>query len=254
MNPETLFIGKHRVHLADVDSTNNYARELIRDKMPIEGTVITTDHQEKGRGQRMNSWQSEPKMNLTCSYILRPAFLAAKDQFLLSAAAALAVFDAVSDVAGSDEVKIKWPNDVLVGDRKIAGILIENSLRGIALDHSIVGIGLNVNQTSFPSGINATSLKLLLNRNVILDETLHQLNSKLEQRYLQLRRGEHRAILSQFNENLFAFGKERTLHVNGTEDSFIIQGVRPSGELQLQHRDGRNSLHQHHEIRWNLEA
>jgi len=247
-----LFIGLNRIHLERVDSTNNYARQLVRDKMPVEGTVVTASTQTEGRGQRTNSWFSEPDLNLTASYILRPAFLAAKDQFMLSASVALAVFDAIKRISGSENVKIKWPNDILVSDRKIAGILIENSLRGMTLDHSIVGIGINVNQTEFPKGLIATSLACETGKTHELEHVLSDLNSGLEKYYLQLRQGDHRSILSQFNTNLFGFDEERTLTVNGTEASFRILGARPSGELQLEDANGRNSLHQHHEIVWNL--
>ncbi|MFT7154174.1 MAG: BirA family biotin operon repressor/biotin-[acetyl-CoA-carboxylase] ligase, partial [Alteromonas macleodii] len=123
-----LFIGSVCIRLERVDSSNNYARELIRDKMPIEGTVIVANEQTSGRGQRANTWFSEPKSNLTCSYILRPVFLAAKNQFVLSAAVALAVFETVYQFIPNNTLRIKWPNDILVGDKKIAGILIENTL------------------------------------------------------------------------------------------------------------------------------
>jgi BirA family biotin operon repressor/biotin-[acetyl-CoA-carboxylase] ligase len=247
-----LFIGLNRIHLERVDSTNNYARQLVRDKMPVEGTVVTASAQTEGRGQRTNSWYAEPDMNLTASYILRPAFLAAKDQFMLSASVALAVFDVVKRISGFETVKIKWPNDILVNERKIAGILIENSLRGMVLDYSIVGIGINVNQTEFPKGLLATSLASETARSYQVNRVLTDLNSDLEKYYLQLRQGDHRSILSQFNGNLFAFGEVRKLMVNGREDDFTILGARPSGELQLEDSNGRNSLHQHHEIVWNL--
>ncbi|MBI1288997.1 MAG: biotin--[acetyl-CoA-carboxylase] ligase [Flavobacteriales bacterium] len=249
---QTLFIGGHTIHLETVDSTNNYARQLVRDKMPVEGTLIVADEQTAGRGQRTNSWVTEPNLNLTCSYILRPVFLAAKDQFMLSASVALAVFDLISEILKEETVKIKWPNDILVNGKKIAGILIENSLRGTILDHSIVGIGININQTDFPDGLNATSLKAISKQQFGLDELIPVLNSKLEKRYLQLRPGQHQPILSQFNQNLFGFDEEKMLTVNGTEGSFRILGAWPSGELQLEDANGRNSLHQHHEIVWNL--
>ncbi|MFM1877066.1 MAG: hypothetical protein RL266_2803 [Bacteroidota bacterium] len=248
---ENLFIGSTVIRLERVDSSNNYARALIRDKMPIEGTLVLADEQLEGRGQRSNKWYSEPELNFTGSYILRPAFLAAKDQFMLSASVALAVLDLISEILQEETVKIKWPNDVLVNGKKIAGILIENSLRGNNLDNSIVGIGINVNQTGFAEGLNATSLKATSNKEFDLDELISVLNSKLEKRYLQLRQGQHQPILSQFNQNLFGFDEEKMLTVNGNEGIFRILGARPSGELQLEDPNGRNSLHQHHEIVWN---
>ncbi len=247
-----LFIGQNRIYLADTDSTNNYARKLVRAKMPIEGTVITTEEQTHGRGQRSNLWISEPKMNLTCSYILRPVFLAAKDQFLLSASVALAVFDVVSMTLPDQDVKIKWPNDILIGQKKVAGILIENSLRGNMLDNSIVGIGININQVSFPSNLKATSLKTEVKKTLSIDDVLTKLNRCLERRYLQIRSGGGQAALSSLNKNLFGFEQERMLIIKGVQESVLILGARPSGELQLQHQDGSNTLYQHHEIEWLL--
>lgn len=249
---KSLFIGSTIIHLERVDSSNNYARELVRDKMPIEGTVIVVNEQTAGRGQRANSWVTEPKKNLTCSYILRPAFLAAKDHFMLSAAVALAVFDTVSECVPTNDVKIKWPNDVLVNGKKVAGILIENSLRGNNIDHSIIGVGLNVNQTDFPKGLNATSLRTLSETETTIEEVLDQLNTHLEKHYLRLRQGDLQQTLSNLNRNLFGFNEQRLLKINGEDELVTILGARPSGELQLQHQDGSNTLYQHHEIGWNL--
>ncbi|MCF8459214.1 MAG: biotin--[acetyl-CoA-carboxylase] ligase [Flavobacteriales bacterium] len=249
---KSLFIGSTIVHLERVDSSNNYARTLVRDKMPIEGTVIVADEQTEGRGQRSNSWLTEPKKNLTCSYILKPVFLAAKDQFILSAAVALAVSDTVSELLPTNEVQIKWPNDVLVDGKKIAGILIENTLRGMNLENSIVGIGLNVNQVAFPSGLNATSIQLISGQETELNAVLQLLNSYLEKYYLQLREGRFEHILHQLNANLFGIGNERNLTVNGEIETVSVIGVRHTGELELERTNGSRTLHQHHEIGWNL--
>jgi BirA family biotin operon repressor/biotin-[acetyl-CoA-carboxylase] ligase len=247
-----LFVGHNVIPLTKVDSTNNYARQLLRDKMPVDGTVIVANEQTDGRGQRENLWLSVPGLNLTCSYIFKPAFLAAKNQFLLSATVALAVLDVATEILGEGDIRIKWPNDILVDGRKIAGILIENSLRGITLDSSIVGIGLNVNQMIFEDKLNASSFKLITGIDFELDSVLNLMNVHLEKRYLQIREGRNESVLSQFNRNLFGINEERALTVNGIKEQVRIQGARPSGELQLEHSDGRNTLHQHHEIEWNL--
>lgn len=247
-----LFVGHNAIVLEQIDSSNNYARQLVRDKMPVDGTVIVAKEQTNGRGQRENLWVSAPGLNLTCSYILRPVFLAAKNQFLLSATVALAVRDVLAGFLAGTEVRIKWPNDILVDGKKVAGILIENSLRGNKIDSSIAGVGLNVNQLVFSNDLNASSLKLLTGLDLALDDVLNQLNVHLEKRYLQLREGKNESILSQLNQSLFGFNQERILTVNGTKERVRILGARPSGELQLEHADGRNTLHQHHEIDWNL--
>lgn len=251
---KNLFIGRTVIRLERVDSSNNYARTLLRDKMPLEGTVIVADEQTAGRGQRANLWVSEAKKNLTCSYILRPAFLAAKDQFMQSAAVALAVEATVSEFLPTENVRIKWPNDILVNGRKTSGILIENSLRGMNLETSIVGIGMNVNQTEFADGLNATSLKLITRENVDVDEVLERLNENLEQRYLKLRQGKHQLLLDALNNRLFGFGESMNLNINDQAQQVTIVGVRQTGELELEHHDGSRALHQHHEVTWNLKA
>jgi len=249
---KNLFIGSTVFRLERVDSSNNYARTLLRDKMPIEGTVIVADEQTEGRGQRSNLWVTEPKKNLTCSYILKPVFLAAKDQFMLSAAVALAVSETVSEFIPIKRVQIKWPNDVLVDKKKIAGILIENMLRGMNLENSIVGIGLNVNQIEFPNGLNATSIQLNSEKETELEAVLQLLNTRLEKYYLQIREGRFGHILSQLNTNLFGIGEKRSLTVNGLAETVSVIGVRHTGELELEREDGSRTLHQHHEIGWNL--
>lgn len=142
--------------LEEVDSTNEEARRRISDIDNL--SVLSSFRQTAGRGQRGNKWSSAPGENLTFSIVLKYA-LQADRQFVISEIAALAVVDFLYE-CGIDAM-IKWPNDIYVGNRKICGILIENSLRGNTLSHSIVGIGLNVNQTVFdPSLPNPTSIAL----------------------------------------------------------------------------------------------
>ena len=248
---KSLFIGTTKVHLNEVDSTNNYARSLIQDKLPIEGTVVTADVQTNGRGQRSNKWETEGNLNLTCSYILRPAFLAAKNQFVLSAAVALAVFETVSEFLPTESVEIKWPNDIIVNQEKIAGILIENNLRGMNLHTSIVGIGLNVNQTKFPSSIKATSIKNHTEQTELV-LVLDSLNKKLEKYYLRLRDGKRTEILSEFNNHLFGVRKELKFTINKKEETAEVVSVLETGEIQLKRNDSSITSHQHHEISWHL--
>lgn len=246
------FIGSKVIHLPRVDSTNNYARSFVRDKTAIEGTVIVAEEQTDGRGQRANLWLTEPKKNLTCSYILKPVFLAAKDQFMLSAIVALAVFDTVSHFLPKNDIRIKWPNDVLVEKKKIAGILIENTLRGSNLETSIVGIGVNVNQNSFQQGLNATSISSMGKSDAELRLVLEMLSEKLEKHYLHLREGKFSSILKNLNSKLFGTGEKLSLRINGEVELVKIVGVCHSGELELEHFDGSRTFHQHHEIAWNL--
>lgn len=123
------------------------------------GDALMAIEQTAGRGQRGNSWEAEPGRNITLSLMLRPDNLPATRQFEVSEAVALGVADLL-DGLGIDNVKVKWPNDIYVGNNKICGILIENTLAGTMIVRSIAGIGLNVNQTVFRSDApNPISLK-----------------------------------------------------------------------------------------------
>jgi BirA family biotin operon repressor/biotin-[acetyl-CoA-carboxylase] ligase len=121
----------------------------------LEGTVVITDNQYSGRGQRGNLWISEPGKNLTFSVLLKPN-VRPDQQFVLTQVVALAVADYIT--TKTNAVKIKWPNDILVSDKKICGILIESSLSGAVVQFVIAGAGLNINQTVFQNP-RATSLK-----------------------------------------------------------------------------------------------
>ena len=151
-------IGNNHIRLNRVNSTNKYAVEMIAKSKPIEGTVISASFQYEGRGQIGRFWESEAEKNITCSTILRPDFLEASDQFQLNIAISLALHDFISHFLDNKDVKIKWPNDIYVGDKKIAGILLQNSLIGKKVNSTIVGTGININQTEFSGDVpNPTS-------------------------------------------------------------------------------------------------
>ena len=142
------------------------------------GTVVATRSQTAGRGQRGNSWEAEPGTNLTFSLLLRPQGFPAARQFELSMLVALGVADVLNSLFGrlgfrDLKARIKWPNDIYVGHKKIVGILIENQLSGAGIDRTIVGIGVNVNQTRFLSDApNPTSVALLTGRTLALEPLL----------------------------------------------------------------------------------
>ncbi|MDE6611526.1 MAG: biotin--[acetyl-CoA-carboxylase] ligase [Muribaculaceae bacterium] len=126
----------------------------------VSGTVVATRRQTAGRGQRGNSWESEPGKNLTFSQLLMPRMLPAARQFELSMIVSLAIADAI-DAHLPDGVRtcVKWPNDIYLGREKVCGILIENRLAGSRIERAIVGVGINVNQRVFVSDApNPTSI------------------------------------------------------------------------------------------------
>lgn len=151
-------------------STNSYLAEIAADAP--HGTVVMAREQTAGRGQRGNSWEAEPGQNITLSLLLRPTGLHPARQFVISQAVSLAIVDMLQHFV-AEPVRIKWPNDIYVGDRKICGILIEHVITGSAIDRTVVGIGLNVNQTVFVSDApNPVSLRQLEPKMVFDTEAL----------------------------------------------------------------------------------
>jgi BirA family biotin operon repressor/biotin-[acetyl-CoA-carboxylase] ligase len=234
---ETLFIGKNLLFLHEVESTNTYAIDLLRSVNVIEGTIIYANHQTKGKGQRGATWRSEIGQNITASVILKPYFLSQKDTFYLSKISALAVYDALTDILTNSQydIKIKWPNDILINRHKIAGILIENTFNASSLQYAVIGIGINVNQVNFDD-INylVTSIKLLTKMNFEKEDVLKILSVKLEKWYLKLKNQQFEFIDNQYIKALFGM-HEKLMFKNKESIEFEgeIIGVKHDGKLLL---------------------
>lgn len=215
----------------EVPSTN----DLARDARYGHGDVVAAGAQIAGRGQQGNRWASEPGKNMTFSMIFTPDFLSAGDQFYLLQAVSLAVADTLREY-GLDP-RIKWPNDIYVGERKIAGLLIENDVCGMHLARSIAGIGLNVNQREFPAWVpNPTSVLLETGRQTDLAGLLEKLYFNLSRRYGSLERREVRTLSRDYLDALYRLGTpHRYSTPEGGVFEGVIRGVGPAGELHVEH-------------------
>ena len=248
-----LFTGTNIVDLDSAESTNNYALNLLREKQPFEGTVVRTFRQTLGRGQRQKQWESEDFSNLTFSIIYYPVFLSVSRQFQLSKAIALGVADFVKSVVQTDpdsyrDVKIKWPNDIYVGKKKIAGILIENSVSGNKISSAVIGIGLNVNQTKFSAEIpNPVSLKMISGKELDLEKCFQELSVTLEARYMQLKAGKENVINEQYHKALFGLNEQREFIIENKKRIAEIVGVDELGRLKLSEA-GDISAHDLHHV------
>lgn len=235
----TLFMGKNLVYVPECHSTNTLASELCQRTSTAEGTVVITDNQTNGRGQRGNSWLSDPHKNLTFSLIIRPTFLKPIDQFNLTIAISLALRDYLThSVLGT--VKIKWPNDILVNEKKVCGILIENTLTSETIQYSVVGIGLNVNQDSFLIEM-ATSMKAITDRDFSLPEEWSRLCEFLERRYLQLRSGKIAELKDDYLNCLYGKGEPRRFMDATGEMQGVIEGIDQLGKLLIDSPTGMKS-------------
>lgn len=246
----TLFVGKFHEHFSALESTNEYAAKRLAEGRPAEGTVVTTFDQRAGRGQRGNTWMSEPGKNIAFSLILYPGFLLAERTFLLNQMASLAVRDLLQPLL-EPEVQVKWPNDVLVDQRKVAGILIQNTLGGRVISSSIVGIGLNVNQVHFPAHLpQAGSLRAFSDKNYDLPELVADLCHHLEQRYLQLRQGRYAQMDDAYSRSMYGRGAWLTFErPGGALFSAQLLGTDHRGCLRLRHADGREEHFQVKNVR-----
>ncbi|WP_159470686.1 biotin--[acetyl-CoA-carboxylase] ligase [Dyadobacter sp. 3J3] len=226
---DTLIIGKKVVYLPSCHSTNDIAAELVRNDASIEGAIVITDDQTKGRGQRGTTWVSQPRMNLTMSVILTPIFLPIQEQFLISQAMALGIWSYLSNY--SDKVKIKWPNDIYLGDKKICGTLIENGIQGTRLATSVVGMGININQINF-SNPRATSLAKERGENFILSDEFYQLILHLDAWYLKLKSTKHnKEIRQEYLENLFGYNQLCRFRYQNEIVSGTVTGITDYGKL-----------------------
>jgi len=200
-----------------------------------EGTVIMAESQYAGRGQQQNRWHSEPGKNLTFSLLLNPTFLAVANQFDLTRAISLGVYDGLKPLLG-DELKIKWPNDIYYADKKLGGMLIENLLQGSQIKQSVIGIGLNVNQPIFPDWVpNATSVFQILQRNEDLKVLLSQICNNIEAWYLNLKADKTSLVRETYLSRLYWLNEKHIFRSNGNDFSGIITNVKDNGVLVVRH-------------------
>ena len=233
---ETLFTGQNHIKIAQCDSVNTYAIDLIKNLELPEGTLISANIQSNGKGQGTNKWYSEPGMNVTSSIIYKPKFIELENFFLLSMTVSLGLHDLVTCLLDSKhDIKIKWPNDILVNDKKISGILIENLIRADSVINSVIGIGLNVNQINFHKEVNnATSIKLLTNINFSIDEILGRLCTSIEKWYLRLKYGDRIELKNEYLSRLYLLNTENVFYdKHGKFFEGIIKDVGYDGKIHV---------------------
>lgn len=235
------------IHLLQTKSTNSYLKELLARDINLEDfTLVTTHDQTEGRGQKGNHWESNPGDNITLSLLIRP-HLGAATTFDLSIVAALAV-QAVVHHALEDKVnvQVKWPNDILIEERKIAGILIENEFSGSDIDCCIIGVGLNVAQEYFHT-YRPEATSLALERGRIGLPPIPKGISAWQGELLEIFVSEVRRRIDQMSDHLIGLRDDYHSHLyrmnqkggryrtaDGTSFEGTLLGVEPSGMLRIQ--------------------
>jgi BirA family biotin operon repressor/biotin-[acetyl-CoA-carboxylase] ligase len=239
------------IHLDSTDSTSNYLKQWLTEAVVEEGTVVYTDFQTAGRGQRGNGWESEKGKNLLFSIVLYPYMIKANEQFIISQAISLAIKDSLNKYL--DSITIKWPNDIYWQEKKICGMLIENTLTNDTINQSVIGIGININQDKFSDNIpNPVSIKQITGKEYKTEDILHQIYLYIMKYYADLKGGKTAYIREKYQESLFR-NKGYHLYNDGISDfEARIQEVQPSGILSLELRDGTEREFAFKEVRYIL--
>lgn len=222
-------------------STNTLAEQLLQlEKLP-EGTVIYAREQTAGAGQGDNKWQSDPGMNLTASVIFYPGFLSAGDQFILTKLLSVSVCRILESLGKGLRPEIKWPNDIYVHRRKIAGLLIRNSISGSTISDTIAGLGLNVNQTGFgPDAPLATSLSIITGEFYDIKQLLTKWHELLMECYQELQQEGPDKLNKNYLERFYLLNQEAHFIIRGELMKATIRGTGQFGRLRLKAADGRD--------------
>ena len=237
---------QNSLYIKQTHSTNTLLREMLREKPLPEGFVVQTDFQTAGKGQVGNSWESEAGRNLLFSLVLYPQQLAVDNQFLLSQLVSLGIKKALDEY--TEHITVKWPNDIYWNDKKLVGILIENSLQGNKIKSAVIGIGLNVNQKEFISNApNPVSLLQITGKRQNRKLLLTKICQNILELYKELNSKKIRA-----NYTAALYRKDGFHAFNANDETFnarIIQ-VHPDGKLELETESGETRYFYFKEVKF----
>ncbi len=233
------------------DSTNSYLKDLVREGKPRNWTVVSARQQTRGRGQQGAFWFSDIDKNLTFSILIMDTGLRATEQFLLNCAVSIGMLKVLKSL-NIPRLKVKWPNDIMSGSSKLAGILIENSLIRDSIAHSIVGIGLNVNQDLFPAELaGAVSMKERTGEHYNLEDLLDRLITHIKEEMLSLETSQFEKLRSEYAENMYRKNAPSMFKLPGGKPFVAeIRGVTNSGLLILRDEDGKDAHYAHKEVEY----
>jgi len=230
-----------------LSSTNDEAKRLLLKNKISDFTIITTEEQTKGRGQRNNSWHSNKSENLLFSIISFPNKINAVNQFYLSKIISIGIIDYLNTKAKG--FKIKWPNDIYYKDKKICGILIENTVSGSFIKNSIAGIGLNINQKQFPDFLpDAISLSIVTKKTYHIQKELNLLLTHIFKNYNNLKSENFDTVDKKFHNSLYKINEIADFKDVKGKFKGIIIGTMPDGKLIIQTSAGESRYYDFKEV------
>ena len=233
-----------------LDSTNEEAIRLYQKGDLTIPTVISANYQSEGKGYGNNFWESAAGKNLTFSIACFPEFIEPSDQFVLTQIISLSLLEVVSEVIRDKHITIKWPNDLYVADKKIAGVLIRNFIKSNKIDFSVIGVGLNVKQKIFHSDApNPTSLAIeagqIFQTEVILKNILQRFGSYMNELTSP---AQPESINNLYVKNLYRLKQpNRYKDIEGVFTAEIV-GINEFGQLKLISKDGREQVYGFKEV------
>lgn len=234
------------IYLESIDSTNSYLKLLCREDIIEEGTVILAGYQSNGKGQGTSTWHSSQGMNITMSVLFRP-MIRVLGHFSLSEFISLSIIDCLKHFGINGA--IKWPNDIYVENKKIAGILVENSIVGDKIVQTVAGIGLNVNERNFPEYIpNPVSMAMILQRNIEINKVLDVLTDNLSCKYEFIKQPGN-ILHGQYNEKLFRREIQCSFQSENEKFQGTILKVKKSGALVIRKQDSEVCSYMHGEVK-----
>lgn len=235
-----MIIGSKIYEVGETGSTNSYLSDLLEREVLPDGTAVVAAFQTHGRGLGRNTWFSDAGKNLLLSFVIYPSYLDPTDQSLITRFTALGIYDLVSSKLNVS-VRVKWPNDIMANDRKIAGILIQNSVAGEYMVHSVIGVGINVNQEAFPDDLpDAVSIKMISSSETDLTLFRKDLFNSLNRRLRQMATSPGE-LTNDYLSVLYRFGEKAGYRIRGNEVSAHISGIDRYGRLLL--TDDQGSEH-----------
>ena len=224
----------------ELKSTSVYLYDKISEKHDISDTVVVAAHQTEGRGMDKNRWESEAGKNLLFSIALNVNFLEASNQFKISQAVSVAIVETLSQFIDNQKLSIKWPNDIYFGDKKLAGMLIQNTVEGRMMGVSIIGIGLNVNQLCFSKDIpNPISLKMITGKDFDIDNILNILIINIKKSVESLKSEKNQEEINEkYISKSYRFGIWADYFYKNEIKSLKINSFDKYGRLLLGDKEG----------------